>query len=243
MQMIDKTIIITGGTSGIGCALVRKLYRQNKVLVVARPGPRLDSLQEQIPGIDIFGADLSNPISYQALTHKIINAYPRIDILINNAAVQHTPTYLDDNFVYDNISAEINVNFTAICALSYLLLPALLHNAQAIIININSGLAFAPKTNSAIYCASKSAVDAFSRSLGYQLHNTNIHVQQAFLPLVDTAMTSGRGKGKMSADEAAHAILTGIQKGYSRNYIGKVKLLTLLIALAPGLARKIMRGY
>jgi uncharacterized oxidoreductase len=108
---------------------------------------------------------------------------------------------------------------------------------------INSGLALAPKTGSAVYCATKAAMNSFSQSLEYQLEETNIKVIQSFLPLVDTPMTKGRGTGKMSARQAAAKIIEGIQKGTNPTNIGKVKLLRLLLALWPGLARKIMKGY
>ena len=135
------------------------------------------------------------------------------------------------------------MNFTAVCSLSYLLLPMLLRaNQRAVIANISSGLALAPKTNSAVYCATKAAMDAFSRSLSYQLEGSNVMMMQAFLPLVDTPMTQGRGSGKMSAAQAAMEILRGIEQGDRIRDIGKVKLLRLLLAVAPSLARRIMRG-
>ncbi len=239
----DKTLIITGGTSGIGYHMVRLLSPYNKVLVIARPGPRLEALAQEFTEIDTYPADLSNPESYQIVAEQIIKDHTYIDVLINNAAIQYTPTYLDDDFSYDSIQTEIHLNFTAICSLSYLLLPALLRDdKQTVIANINSGLACAPKTNSAIYCASKAAVDVFSQSLGYQLEETNIHVMQAFLPLVDTPMTQGRGRGKITADKAAMDILRGIEQGVKVKNIGKVKLLRFLLAIAPILAKRIMKG-
>jgi uncharacterized oxidoreductase len=139
-------------------------------LVIARAGPRLDALSKEFPDIVTFAADLSNTVEYERVADQVIRKYPRLHLLINNAAVQNTPTYLDDDFTYESISHEINVNFTAVCALSYLLLPALLQDSNdTVIANINSGLALAPKTNAAIYCASKAAMNTLSRSLSYQL--------------------------------------------------------------------------
>jgi short-subunit dehydrogenase involved in D-alanine esterification of teichoic acids len=124
-----------------------------------------------------------------------------------------------------------------------LLLPALAHNNKAAILNINSGLALAPKTSSAIYCATKGALNIFSQSLRYQLEDTNINVHQAFLPLVDTAMTVGRGENKVTAEEAARAIIQGLEKNIQDHDIGKVKLLRVLLRLAPSMAQKIMKKY
>jgi len=114
-----------------------------------------------------------------------------------------TATFIDEEFRYESISYEIALNFTSICSMTYLLLPALLHKEKAIIMNVNSGLGLTPKTSSAIYCATKGALNIFSQSLRYQLEKTNISVQQAFLDLVDTKMTKGRGKNKTAPEVAA----------------------------------------
>ena len=243
MAIKDKTIVITGGSSGIGYQMLRSLHSANRVLVIARPGPRLEALAQEFAGVELYPADLSQPQEYEAVVARISQQHQHIDVLINNAASQHTPTYRDDDFSYAAIAPEINLNLTAVCSLSYLLLPMLLRaNEQAVIANVNSGLALAPKTNSAVYCATKAAMDVFSRSLSYQLEGSNVMVVQAFLPLVDTPMTQGRGSGKISAAQAAMEILRGIEQGDRIRDIGKVKLLRLLLAVVPGLARRIMRG-
>ncbi|NOU49937.1 SDR family NAD(P)-dependent oxidoreductase [Pseudoalteromonas sp. JBTF-M23] len=243
MQLVKKNIVITGGTSGIGYQMVKLLHSSNQVIVIARQSDRLDKLKDEFPSIDVYPCDLSNPRCYEEAADKLVKDYESIDLLINNAAVQSSPTYLDDDFNYDAISPEINVNLTAVCSLSYLLLPSLLNNQQqAIIANINSGLALAPKTNSAVYCATKAAMNVFSQSLNYQLEETNVRVIQAFLPLVDTPMTAERGKGKLTAKKAATDILDGISNASTINNIGKVKLLRLLLLVAPFIAKKIMKG-
>ena len=243
MAIKDKTIVITGASSGIGYQMLRSLHSANRVLVIARPGPRLEALAQEFAGVELYPADLSQPQEYEAVAARISQQHQHIDVLINNAASQHTPTYRDDDFSYAAIAPEINLNLTAVCSLSYLLLPMLLRaNEQAVIANVNSGLALAPKTNSAVYCATKAAMDVFSRSLSYQLEGSNVMVVQAFLPLVDTPMTQGRGSGKISAAQAATEILRGIEQGDRIRDIGKVKLLRLLLAVAPSLARRIMRG-
>jgi len=244
MKLIQKTIVITGGTSGIGLHLARTLSVNNNVIVIARPSRRLDCLAQMNQSLSVYPADLSDPNEYEQAVDFIVKKHKKIDVLINNAAVQHTATFLDDDFDYDTIKPEIHLNFTAICALSYLFLPALLSNQhQSLIVNINSGLSLAPKTNSAVYCATKAAMNAFSQSLSYQLEDTNVDVVQAFLPVVDTPMTLGRGSNKMPAKEASSKIITGIENGKAAIDVGKVKILRLLFTLAPPLARKLMRRF
>lgn len=243
MNLNKKRIVITGGTSGIGYEMVKYLHPDNEIIVISRSANKLDKLDQELQGISTYQADLSKLKDIEAVAHRIAERFESIDVLINNAATQNTPIFLDDAFKYESISHEITLNFTSICSLTYLLLPALTHHNKAVILNINSGLALAPKTSSAIYCATKGALNIFSLSLRYQLENTNISVQQAFLELVETGMTTGRGKNKMSAEEASQIIIHGIEHEILDHDIGKVKFFRLLLRLAPSIARKIMKKY
>lgn len=242
MELARRNIVITGGTSGIGYELVRLLRHRNQVLVVASNANRLQGLGRTFPDVLTEQADLSIPTEVTAVADRIKGRFPGIDLLINNAAVQYEPTLLDAAFDVDSIPREIGVNLTALCSLTAMLLPALLTQRQAAIVNVNSGLGLAPKTHSAIYCATKAGVNVFSQSLRYQLQHTNVDVLQAFMPLVDTAMTAGRGSGKMSAADAAAELVSGVERGIADHDIGKVKLLRLMLRYSPGVARRIMKA-
>lgn len=243
MQLINKRIVITGATSGIGLELVKLLSPYNELIVLSRDEEKLQQLAAQFSNIAVIKADLSDLHATESAAKKITVLFDYIDILINNAAIQHTPQLLDETFQYQHIPHEVNVNFTSICSLIYLLLPALNHKEPAIILNVNSGLALAPKTTSAIYCATKAALNSFSLSLRYQLTHTKVSVQQAFLPLVDTAMTQGRGSGKISPQQAAALMIDGMKKNKLDHDIGKVKLLRTLLRFAPSFAKNMMRKY
>ena len=242
MNLSNKRIVVTGGTSGIGRELVRRLHGNNELVVIARSATALANLQQECPGIAVLEADLSNGEQVGRAGAEIAKRYERVDVLVNNAAVQSTPTFLDDDFDYDTIAAQIAVNLTSPCQLVARLLPGLLAAPQAMIVNVNSGLALVPKKSSAVYCATKGGLNIFSLSLAHQLEATDIRVRQVFLPLVDTAMTHGRGTGKLTAREAADRIITGMQGDRDRIDIGKVALLRWLDRIAPPLARTIMKS-
>jgi uncharacterized oxidoreductase len=241
--MKDKTILITGGTSGIGYEIVKSLYKDNKLIVVAKDKKKLDKLLDDFDNISIYQADLSIMEDISNVSNKILNDFEFIDVLINNAAIQYTPMLFDADFEYEMIEKEISVNFTAVCSLTYLFLPLLLKSKDGIILNVNSGLALAPKTTSAVYCATKGAVNIFTQSLRNQLEYTNVSVLQVFLELVDTDMTKGRGKNKMEPKEAAKQIIYGIENKIEDHDIGKVKLLRLLLRGIPSIAKSIMKKY
>lgn len=242
MELVNKRIVITGGTSGIGYQLVKQLHRNNKLVVVARSKLKLHALHQEFSNIFPLEADLANLADVENIGKQIKSEFPKIDLLINNAAVQHTAYFTDQDFYYKGIAKEVNTNFTSICCLISLLLPCLKHQENAVILNVNSGLAFAPKTSSAVYCATKSALKSFSTSLAYQLTGSNVSVQQVFLPLVETQMTKGREGKKLQAEDVAQRIIKGIKSNKSHHHIGKVKLLNLLMSISPQLAQQVMKN-
>ena len=242
MNLKQRNIIVTGGTTGIGLELVRQLHAENNLFVIASNAQRLEQLTHEFPNVITFRADLAQLSEVEAAAATACRYFGRIDVLINNAAIQYTPTFVEENFEYASIHREVTVNFTAVCALTSLLLPSLTHDQVAAIVNVNSGLGLMPKKSSAVYCATKAAVNVFSQSLRYQLENTNVRVLQSFMPLVDTAMTTGRGNDKLSPAQAASAMLRGVELEIEDNDIGKIRVLRSLVRFAPAIARKIMKA-
>lgn len=242
MKLINQRIVITGGTSGIGLELVKQLATDNHVIIISRKGTLPNSLQNKSHSIELYHADLAVKADIESVVDKIQKRYQSLDVLINNAAIQCTPELLSNEFNYDAIQTEINVNFTAVCHLTYLFLPMLQNAKKGEIINVNSGLAIAPKRGSAVYCATKSALDSFSKSLSYQLEDTQIEVRQVFLPLVSTPMTHGRGASKLQADDVAKRIIKGALRGKRVIDVGKVPLLRVINYFLPPLAKRIMKA-
>lgn len=244
MELHQRCILITGGTSGIGLELVRQLAPCNReIIVLARDQQKLDELQKSYPNVITYACALDQQGRLIAQLLKIRAMHTAISIVINNAAVQFPERYTDENFNFDSIAIEVATNLTAplqIC--SIMLKPLIEHEKPAAFVNINSGLALFPKTSSAVYCATKAGLHNFSISLGYQLEKTPIKVIDVILPLVDTPMTKGRGSGKITAEQAAQEIIKGIKKGKAEIYVGKAKWLPLLMRIAPGLMKKIMKN-
>lgn len=238
------TVLITGGTSGIGLALTRQLYREgHTVIVAARDKAKLSRLLDEHKGIFGYQCDLASRQQVESLTDKLTESHPQLSVVINNAGIQYTPTFLDDDFSYDSIEQETTINFLAPVWLTSLLLPQLLTQQQAAVVNISSGLALAPKTNSAIYCASKAAIHSFSQSIRYQLEGTPVHSIEAIMPLVNTPMTHGRGSGKLTPEYAARKIIRGVKEMRPEIYIGKARLLPWLMRLSPSLVQRILKRY
>lgn len=239
--MTNQKIIITGGTSGIGYELVKKLSLNNHIIVISRNKEKLELLKNEFNEISIYKADLSVIEETKKVIELIKNDFDFIDVLINNAAIQNQKYFTSKDFDETEIVEEINTNFTSICLLIYNFLPHLKKSKNPKILNINSGLALCAKTSSSVYCGTKAALNIFSDSLRYQLENTNIKVLEVFLELVDTNMSKGRGQNKIDANQASIKIISGLEKDIYENDIGKVKLLRLLLKFFPYLAKNIMK--
>ena len=244
MKLNNRTILITGATSGIGTELCRQLTSMgNHVIATGRSQDKLDALKRQLPDATLIHCDLTSKSDVIALAHHIEKNSLPVSILINNAAVQYTPRFIDADFSFDAIEAEITTNFTSIAWLTSLLLPRLLSFEDGgAIVNMSSGLAYYPKTTSALYCASKAALHSLSQSLRYQLEGTGLGVTEVLLPLVDTPMTEGRGKGKITAARAAGETIQALKANRDEVHIGKAALLPFLNRISPAFTKRILQG-
>lgn len=163
-----------------------------------------------------------------------------IDGLINNAAIQHNVRFDDPHYDAGQIADEVDTNLVAPMLLSRLLLPKT-PGRPFVIVNVGSALARYPKTTAAVYSATKAGLRMFSDALSVQHQAGAVKVVDVVLPLVDTPMTSGRGKDKVSAAYAAKEILRALEPGGPRIHVGKARLLRLLEIIAPPAAAAIIR--
>lgn len=205
-----RTALVTGGTRGIGLAITRLLLREAaaRVIVVGRDAGRLAKLETEGAGrIAVLRAELSETTEVERLLAVLPQLAPELSLVINNAATQALTDFTGSEplTLLPALRAEIATNFTGVIALSVGLLPLLARQHSAALVNVTSGLALAPKKSSPVYCATKAGVRSFTRALRYQCEDKLPHVRvvEALPPLVDTDMTRGRGRGKMSPEACA----------------------------------------
>lgn len=241
MRPTQNTVLITGGTSGIGLELARRFHREgNAVIVTGRNPSALGRVRSELPGLIAEQADMADP----AALSRLVERYPEVNILVNNAAVQHNYNLADPGRSVELIDEELAINLLGPLRLIKLMLPRLLSKEAAAIINVSSGLAIVPKQSAPVYCASKAALRSFTRSLRWQLEGGPVKVFEIVPALIETPMTAGRGKGRMGKITPA-ALVDEFWAGFVRDRyelrIGKTKLLYHLQRLAPALAERIMR--
>lgn len=234
-------MLITGATSGIGRALVEKFCQlDNQIIAVGRNEIRLEELAKSDNRITSFKCDIASPSELDRLVAFIKQEHKDLNVLINNAGIQYNCNFADEDYTLQRIENEISTNLTAPLKLIASLLPLLQINPDSAIVNISSGLAIVPKAKSAVYCGTKAAIHIFSKSLRYQLDK--IKVFEIIPPLVDTEMTKGRGKGKISPQRLVDEFIQAFKKNRYEVNIHKVKLLRVINRISPKIADRIMKG-
>lgn len=238
-----RRTIVTGATSGIGYELAVQLADAGvPVIAIGRHRERLDALAARSPRIEPFAADLSDRASWRDLVTTLTARYDDIDGLINNAGVQFDHRIDDPAYGAEHILRELDVNLAAPLVLTQLLMPTLRRQSAATVVNVTSGLAYAPKRTAAVYSASKAGLRLFTDALRVQSRGTSVRIVEAVLPLVDTPMTRGRGRGKISAASAAAQLIRGVNRGHTVVRIGKARALPYLQRWSPALLDRLMQS-
>jgi uncharacterized oxidoreductase len=240
---VQKVAIVTGATSGIGREVTVLLALAGwRVFAVGRSVQALEELERSFPTITPIAFDLLDFARLEMLVDSIMNQTDRVDLLVNSAAIQVNKAFGDAGTGPDDIKQEILLNLTVPIALTAQILPFMLDADTGTIVNLSSGLALVSKRTAAVYCASKAGLSMFSQALGAQLKPHRVRVIDVILPLVETPMTSGRGRGKMSTQDAAKAILKAANGSSRRVYIGKARLLRWLLRWLPWVARSVIQS-
>jgi uncharacterized oxidoreductase len=196
MNTTGNTILITGGTSGIGLAFAERFNAAgNKVIITGRRSERLAAIAEKFPGVITKVSDVAEAAQRLELAGWIKENHPEINMLINNAGIQLLAD-LKAPVDLTRLQLETETNFIAPVHLATLFVPLLQGKANAAIVNITSGLAFAPLAAMPVYCATKAAMHSFSLSLRYQLKDTGIKVFEIAPPAVDTELGHDRRADK-----------------------------------------------
>ncbi len=236
--------LVTGASSGLGWCLALQLARAGTpVIALARDQARLSALVEAagpMASVSTWVHDLKGVAELPDLVRALLDRHPDLACVIHNAGVQHDRLMADEGYGSEDIWDELTLNLGVPMLLTHLLLPHLRGRPQARIVNITSGLAYAPKPSAAVYAASKAGLSMFSKALRLQLAGSTVDLSEVVLPLVDTPMTAGRGRNKMPAEVAASAVLDDLQAGRQTVFVGLAKAIPVLQRWMPGLLLRLM---
>ncbi|MEO8533713.1 MAG: SDR family NAD(P)-dependent oxidoreductase [Flavobacterium sp.] len=233
MKKNGNTILITGGSAGIGLALAEKFLNEgNEVIICGRTKATLDKVQKRLPKINTIVADVSLQVGREVVTNEITNRFPKLNVLVNNAGIYSITDFNDTNYI-SNLEAQLATNLVAPIALMQQLLPILEKVSEATVVNITSGYVFIPSAQSSGYSASKSGLRAITQGLRFKLRNSKIKVVEVIPPAVDTQMNKGKNLDLMTTAQFAERTFKGLVNNQEEIVIGISKVGKLLSRLAP----------
>jgi len=245
----NKTVIITGGSEGVGAATARMFAEAGaNLMLVARNKKNLDSLAGELRGktkVEVFAMDVSDSEACVDVFKKAAFEFGRVDILVNNAGY-HSRGLVEDVEVSD-LGKMIDVNLKAPIMLMRIALPYLREAGGGAIINVGSLAGRSPIPGSAGYAASKAGLRSFTYALGVELADSNIKLAVVSPGPIDTGFIMADidatsdltfSQPISTAEEVAQAILDLCGNNMREQSMPKLSgFLTTVMYLFPGLNR------
>ncbi|MDQ2718771.1 MAG: SDR family NAD(P)-dependent oxidoreductase [Bacteroidota bacterium] len=241
MELKNNTILITGGTSGIGLEFASQLLNLgNTIIITGRNQAKLDETKKRFPKVHTFQSDVSDLQAIAQLYEQVVKQFPDLNFLINNAGEMRKINLLDKSTELENITREIEINLSGPIRMVQQFLPHLKTKKTAVILNVTSGLALVPFPVSPIYGATKSGLRSYTKSLRAQLKKTNIKVFELVAPAANTPLNDKfigaiDSKSWMEADKLVAIAIKGIQNDKLEIYPGLANVIKIMSRLAPGL--------
>lgn len=195
MELTGNTVVITGGTSGIGRALAEALHAKgNKVIVAGRRRHLLEEMEKANPGMVGMQVDLQDSRSIDEFTAKVRKHFPQVNVLVNNAGIQRPEDFAHASGDADLAATIINANITSVIRVTAGLLPTLKAQPKATLIATTSGLAFVPMAKTPTYNGTKAFLHSWLDSMRYQLRKTSVEVLELAPPYVQTELAGPEQK-------------------------------------------------
>jgi len=196
---MNKIVLITGATSGIGLGCARKFAENgDKVILTGRNEQRLAEIRQELEAkggeVLTLAFDVRDSQQAQQCINNLPEEWQEIDVLVNNAglALGLEPEYEGD---LDDWSTMIDTNIKGLLTMTRLVVPGMVERNRGHIINIGSVAGDAAYAGGNVYCATKAAVKALSDGLRIDVANTAIRVTNLKPGLVETNFSNIRFKG------------------------------------------------
>ncbi|TDE10513.1 SDR family oxidoreductase [Dyadobacter psychrotolerans] len=243
MKTTNNTVLISGGSAGIGLEIA-KLFSANgnKIIITGRNKERLDKALSQLNNATGIVSDVSDSKDTEALVETLVNDFPDLNIVINNAGQAYLYDVSNSAGAFEKAEDEILTNYLAVIRLNEKLLPLLKSRTEAAIVNVSSVVAFVPGSL-ATYSASKAALHSYSQSLRIALARTSdVKVFELMPPLVDTEFSAPiNGKNGMAASAVASDFIEALQNDLYEIRVGNTQHIYDLYLSSPAEALNAMQ--
>lgn len=236
MKLTNRTILITGGSAGIGLAFALKfLELGNRVVVTGRRQAVLDDVKAKHPALHTVQSDVADPAQISTLAQTIKRDFPKLDVLVNNAGISRYKNLSVSASDLADLMTEVNVNVGGVIRMTSAFIDLLKVN-KGTLINVSSALAYVPLPCLPIYCATKAAIHSYTQSLRFQLEDTGVEVIELMPPAVRTEMTADlpdEGLTLITTDKLVALSIASLKRGAIEVRPGQSAQLALLRRVAP----------
>ena len=188
MKTTGNTILLAGGTSGIGLGLAQRFHDAgNKVIVAGRRKELLDEITSTYKGIEGEVLDITDPASILGLYESVSTKHPDLNVVVAMAGIMEPEIILDPGSL-DVAERTLATNLLGPIRLIHAFGPLLTRQDDGAIVTVTSGLAYVPLAITPTYGATKAGLHSFTESLRHQLRDTSIQVIELAPPLTRTAL-------------------------------------------------------
>ena len=241
MQPNPKVAVVSGGSSGIGRAMVAWLDAQGWVVhTCGRDPDKLQRLRQELPRVQTHICDVSDRQAVRRFAGQVLAQAGGIGLLVSNAGGAREIDFTAPELATIDLTAELRGNTEGAIHLIAEFLPGLRRASVASILVVSSGYALAPATRAPLYSAAKAALHSLCKSLRRQLAPLGIAVTELLPPVVDTPAVAHRQVPKLRPEDVAAQGLRGALAGKHEVLPGSVRFLPLLLRLWPSLAERIV---
>lgn len=228
MSALDSfsTILILGGTGGIGESFARRFHAMGKkVIITGRRQHRLDALVQELPGLETFVLDNSDIPNLAKNAQALIAKYPHVDTVWVNAGIQYQGNFKSlQNFTDEKLIHEINTNYVGPLILARYFadhLQTLKRETHFLV--TSSALAYVPMAVFPVYCSTKAAIHSFLIGLRDSLIDTNVSVIEIVAPYVRTDLDAANRFDKVATPMELDVFTDEILKSFEEKPAKEIK--------------------
>jgi uncharacterized oxidoreductase len=237
MKITGLRVLVTGGGSGIGLALARRLAINNTVVIAGRDLEKLQGAAQGLPSLRTWRLDVTDETQSARAVEDIAGALGGLDLLVNAAGTIQAYR-LEDPDAAALTERDVQTNILGSLRMTRLALPYLRGEREAAVVLISSVVAIAPAPGFAVYSATKAAVRSIARSFRHEL--TGIRVFEVLPTWVDTPPAQGLDVPKLAPDAVAAKIVRGLERDRLQIRIGRTGTVDLINRLSPSLAEALV---